>query len=63
VYIPVAAKKRKADFLEPATRLAVARIWRTAASAPFEPTGLLMVILFTQSKCHDMEFGTTRFWA
>jgi len=47
VYIPVAAKNRKADFLETATRLAVARNWRAAASAPFELTGLLMVVLFT----------------
>ena len=52
VYMPVAARKRRTDFLLEAMRLPVARNWRTSASAAVDPLPGLLKIVFTFKKCH-----------
>jgi hypothetical protein len=58
VYIPVAARKRRMDFLLARIRFPVARIWRTSVCAPFEPAGLLLLVL-TRRNCHKPAQDTT----
>jgi len=59
VYMPVAARKRRMDFLSAAMRLPVARNWRTSASAAVAPLAGLLKTVFTTQPCHQLLRGTT----
>src|SRR5436309_3544625 len=63
VYMPVAARKRSADFFERTMPLTVRCISRTSALTPFEAVLLLALVLFTSKIWHTISTKTSSFAA